>query len=71
MKKIALALAAIAVLSTGAFAANKRTAELRDLQPASATVVNSAAFGVAADTGSLTAYDRQIMQQQFNEIGDN
>lgn len=72
MKKIALTLAAIAVLSTGAFAANKRTAELRDLQPvAPASVVSSAAFGVAADTGSLTAYERQIMQQMFNETSDN
>ena len=71
MKKIALTLAAIAVLSAPAFANSKRTADLRDLQPsAPVTVVSNAGFATGS-TGAMTAYDRQIMQQQFNEIGDN
>jgi hypothetical protein len=74
MKKIALTLAAIAALSTAGFAASKRTAELRDLQPfygSTATVVNSAAINVAGDTGPLTNYERLVMQQMFNETSDN
>ena len=73
MKKIVLTLAAIAALSTAAYA-DKRTADLRDVQPfqnSTGPVAGNVALKAAGDIGGLTAYERLIMQQKFNEIGGN
>lgn len=74
MKKIALTLVAIAALSTAGFANEKRSQDLRDLHPewfaaTSNFVVKTAPM--AAEVGVLTAYERMIMQQKFNETSDN
>jgi len=78
MKKIVLSLAAIAALTTGAFAGNSRSQDLRDLQsypyanvPAISAATDSAAFQVAGDTGGMTNFDRLTKQSIENESGDH
>lgn len=76
MKKIVLSLAAIAALSTGAFAEQNRSQDLRDLQSypyagSTASVVEGAAFQVAGDTGAVSDFERLTMQSIWNESSDN
>jgi len=76
MKKIVLSLAAIAALTTGAFAGNSRNQDLRDLQSypyvnVTAISSDSAAFQVAGDTGAVSNFGRLTMQSIWNESSDN
>jgi hypothetical protein len=78
MKKIALTLAAIAALSTAAFANSNRSQDLRDLQsypyvnvPAISAATDSAAFKVAGNTGAVSNFERLTMQSIWNESSDN
>jgi hypothetical protein len=78
MKKIVLSLAAIAALSTAAFAGSSRSQDLRDLQsypyvnvPAISTASDSAAFQAVGDTGAVSNFERLTMQSIWNESSDN
>ena len=78
MKKFALTLAALAALSSAAFA-SQRGYDLRDSDTyfgkyATATQdgqssVDANAFAASNETSGLTAYERMLLQSQENENG--
>ena len=71
MKKIAISLAALAALSTAAFARSDRN-DLRDLHPewfASTSQVVVQTEPMAIETGVLTAYERMKLIRERDEGG--
>ena len=71
MKKIVLTLAAIAAVSTAAFARDDR-ADLRDLHPewfTSASKVTIQTAPMAVEAGALTAYERTMLTIERDEGG--